>query len=194
MARPREFDENEALARAMQVFWSKGYEATSLCDLIEAMGLSKSSFYDTFGSKHDLFLSAIDHYNETVASRRVAGVIADAENVRAGIARVFAGVVDDTAAGGERRGCFINNCAVELAPRDSAAAARVSAGFAHMETAFFEAVRQGQASGEIGAGRDARALARYLTSSLNGVIVMAKANADRAVLDDVVRVVLAALD
>ncbi|MEK9754967.1 MAG: helix-turn-helix domain-containing protein, partial [Rhodospirillaceae bacterium] len=74
MARPREFNREQVLERAMQVFWSKGYAATSMRDLTEAMGLSKSSLYDTFGSKHDLFLESIDFYrdNVTVQVRSVA--------------------------------------------------------------------------------------------------------------------------
>ncbi len=194
MARPREFNQGEALESAMQLFWAKGYEATSLSDLVGAMGLSKSSFYDTFGSKHALFLSAIDHYNETVASRRAAALIAGAGGGRAGIAAVFERIAGDMAGRDGRRGCFVNNCAVETAPHDDAVAERVCAGFACIEEAFYEAVRRGQVDGEIAAGRDARALARFLTSSLNGLIVMAKADPDRAALEDVVGVVLSAIE
>ena len=193
MARPREFNEVEALESAMRLFWAKGYDATSLSDLVGGMGLSKSSLYDTFGSKHELFLAAIDHYNETVASRRVAALIAGAGGGRAGIAAVFERIVGDLTSGGERHGCFVNNCAVEVAPHDAAAAERVCAGFACMEKAFYEAVERGQEDGEIDAGRDARALARYLTSSLNGVVVMAKADPNRAALEDIVAVVMSAL-
>ena len=69
MARPREFDTTEALSQAMQVFWSKGFKATSLNDLLDAMGLSKSSFYDTFGSKHEVFLETIEHYKKTMTAQ-----------------------------------------------------------------------------------------------------------------------------
>ena len=69
MRRPRECDTTEALNEAMQVFWTKGFEATSLNDLIGAMKLSKSSFYDTFGSKHEVFLAAIEHYKKTVTAQ-----------------------------------------------------------------------------------------------------------------------------
>ncbi|MCH7554884.1 MAG: TetR family transcriptional regulator, partial [Proteobacteria bacterium] len=75
-ARPREFDTTQALDRAMRVFWAQGYDATSLCDLLCAMGLSKSSLYETFGSKHELYLAALDHYNRTVTATHVAAVIA----------------------------------------------------------------------------------------------------------------------
>ena len=194
MARPREFNAEDALEKAMQLFWAKGYEATSLQNLTAAMGLSKSSLYDTFGSKHELFLSAMDRYNETVAARHVAGVIASATDARAGIAAVFAAFLDEMLGAGEKRGCFVNNSAVELAPHDAAVAARAAAGLAHLEESFYGAVRQGQEAGDIAAGRDARALARFLAASLNGLIVLAKINPKRAALEEVVEVVLAALD
>ncbi len=194
MARPREFNAEDALEKAMQLFWSKGYEATSLADLTAAMGLSKSSLYDTFGCKHELFLSAMDRYNETVAARRAAGVIDGAKGARAGIAAVFAAFLDEMLGAGEKRGCFVNNAAVELAPHDAAVAARAAAGLAHLEESFHGAVRRGQEAGDIAAGRDARALARYLAASLNGLIVFAKTNPERAALEEVVGIVLAALD
>ena len=158
------------------------------------MGLSKSSLYDTFGSKHELFLSAMDRYNETIAAKRAAGVIDGAKDSRAGIAAVFAAFLDEMLGAGEKRGCFVNNSAVELAPHDAAVAARAAVGLAHLEESFYGAVRQGQEAGDIAAGRDARALARYLAASLNGLIVLAKINPERAALEEVVGIVLVALD
>jgi TetR/AcrR family transcriptional repressor of nem operon len=194
MARPREFNAEDALEKAMQLFWAKGYEATSLADLTSAMGLSKSSLYDTFGCKHELFLSAMDRYNETVAVTHIAGLIDGAKDRRAGIAAVFCCLLDDMLGAGEKRGCFVNNSAVELAPHDAAVAARAAAGLAHVEEAFYRAVRQGQEAGDIARHRDARALARYLAASLNGLIVLAKTSPERAALEEVVGIVLAALD
>ena len=126
MGRPREFDEQQALDAALQVFWDKGYEGSSLADLIAAMGISKSSFYDTFESKHALFLAALDRYNEDGSGGEVARLIEGAASVRAGIAAVFEGVIERMAGQGNRRGCFVHNCAVEVAPHDPAAAAKVS--------------------------------------------------------------------
>ncbi len=194
MARPREFNTTEALERAMQRFWAKGYRGTSLDDLTRAMGLSKSSLYETFGSKHELFLSAIDHYSETVAARRPAALMAGAAAPKAGIAAIFDYFIDDLLGQGETCGCFAHNCAVEVALHDTAAATRAAACLAHLEEAFHEALRSAQAAGEIPAQRDARALARYLTSSLHGLMVVAKANPHRAALEDVVGTVLSVLE
>ena len=193
MARPREFEIDEALEQAMRVFWAKGYEAASLHDLIEAMGLSKSSLYRAFGSKHELFLSTIDHYVRTITVRRAAALIAEGSDVRSGITSLFNGFLEDILCQHERLGCFLNNCAVEVAAGDPAAAKRVEAGLAHLAETFHDAVRRGRATGEIPVESDPRALARYLTSSLHGLIVMAKLKPDRQALEDVTRIVLSAL-
>jgi TetR/AcrR family transcriptional repressor of nem operon len=170
MARRREFDTEEALEQALQVFWTKGYEAASLCDLIEAMGISKSSFYDAFGSKHELFLTVLDRYNDKVAGCQAEQLIEAAGSAKAGIAAVFENLIARMVDGGDRRGCFLNNCAVEIAPHDPAAAAKVS----------------------VGLGR--AALARYLTGALNGLMVLAKGGRDRLALKEVAGIALAALD
>jgi TetR/AcrR family transcriptional repressor of nem operon len=192
MARPREFNRDEVLERAMQVFWSKGYTATSMRDLTEAMGLSKSSLYDTFGSKHDLFLESIDFYrdNVTVQVRSVAELERPAMQV---IAAVLGRAVDRILEPNGRRGCFLNNCAVEIGPVDDKAAERLRAGFGVMEETFLRLVRRAQLEGAISPTRDALSLARYLTSTVNGIMVIGKANPDRTVLDDIVRVAMASL-
>lgn len=193
MARPREFDTTEALDQAMQVFWSKGYEATSLSDLVDAMRLSKSSFYDTFGSKHEVFLAAIDHYNKTVASQvaQVATLDAPARKLIGGIFERAAGRITETDG---RRGCFLNNCCVEVALHDPQAAKLIGGGFDLMENTFFALVERGQRDGDIAKDKDARALARYLTSSLNGLMVVGKAKPDPKALADIARETLKALD
>ncbi|MFP6730662.1 MAG: TetR/AcrR family transcriptional regulator [Alphaproteobacteria bacterium] len=193
MARPREFDTDDVLEKAMQAFWSGGYAATSLADLTQAMGISKSSFYETFGSKHELFLATIERYGETAAERTV-GLLENSTWAKGAIAAVFEFVIDNATAEGERRGCFINNCAVESASHDGAVASRVVECLARLESAFESAVRRGQEAGDITSDHDPQILARFLTSSLHGLIVTSKANPDKANLNDVVRVVLAALD
>lgn len=192
MPRPKEFDSTEALDQAVQVFWRKGYEATSLQDLLAAMKLSKSSFYETYGSKHELFLGAVDRYTKTrlesLAARLKSGV-SGRESIEHAFAELAQALVDSSG----RRGCFLNNCAVELAPHDPAVEARVRHGVQMMEDAFYHALRRAQAQGEVSAAKDPRALARFLTSSMNGLQVMAKFNPGQSRIEDVVRVVLETL-
>jgi TetR/AcrR family transcriptional regulator, transcriptional repressor for nem operon len=193
MARPREFDSTEALDQAMQVFWSKGYEATSLSDLVDAMKLSKSSFYDTFGSKHEVFLAAIEHYKQTVACQisSLATLEAPARKLIAGL---FDRAVSRITEKDGRRGCFLNNCCVEVALHDPKAAKLIGGGFAIVEDTFFALIERGQKEGDIDEDKDPRALARYLTSCLNGLMVVGKANPDPTALADVARISLTALD
>ncbi len=193
MARHKEFDSQQVLDQALQVFWSKGYEASSLADLLHAMGLSKSSFYETFGSKHELYLAALDRYRDT----ETAGLIALLEGptpAREAIATAFGRLIEAAKAKGEQRGCFLNNCATELAAHDAQAAGRVAKGMARIERAFSLAVARGQAAGEIASNRSAEELGRSLYCILLGLTVMAKAGRDPRAMEDVVRLALEALD
>ncbi len=191
MARPREFNEDEALGRAMQVFWADGYDGSSLCQLTAAMGLSKSSLYDTFGSKHELFIAAVEHYKTTAQSGFVGTLTGDLP-AREAIETVFNDFVAH--ASQDRLGCFLGNCAVEVSANDAEADACVRKGLAQVEDAFRASVRRGQDCGEIAGRYDDRALARYLTAGFQGLVVMSKAGASRKELQDVVRITLGALD
>lgn len=192
MGRPREFNEDEALEKAMQTFWSNGYDATSLADLTSAMGLSKSSLYDTFGSKHALFIAAVERYKATAQSG-VIGTLTGALPGREAIETVFRDYVSH-AASPDRRGCFLNNCAIEVAASDAEADVCIKAGMARIEEAFGAAIERGQGAGDVATRHEPRALARYLTASFQGLVVMGKADAGRDALSDVVRVTLSALD
>jgi len=192
MARPREFHHDDVLEKAMQVFWSQGYEATSLSDLTVAMGLSKSSLYDTFGSKHDLFLAALDFYREHVTMQvsSVADLDAPARQV---ITSILRRAVDRIVEADGRRGCFLNNTAVEVGPTDPHAAARCRAGMALMEDSFHRLVVRAQEEGQMSRLHEPRSVARFLTSTVNGIMVVGKANPDRETLEDIVAVALGAL-
>lgn len=181
----------------MQVFWAKGYESASLCDLIEAMGLSKSSFYDTFGGKNELFIATLDRYRDTVLAGftgKLRSRIEALNSARAAIEEVFAMTVKAASGAEDLRGCYLGNCAVEMSCEDPVAAARIRAGMKATEKAFHDAVLTGQEQGEIAATHDPRALARSLTSSLNGLRVMAKVKPGKETLHDIARLALTVLD
>ena len=193
MARHKEFDRDEALRRAMEVFWSRGYEATSVGDLVEHMGINRQSLYDTFGDKHSLYLAALDRYRE-VEGRRMFELLERPGPVKRALRELFEGVVVCSLGGGERRGCFVGNATSELAGRCKATAEKACGQMAAAEEALYRALVRGRKAGEIKGARDLRAVARFLYSSLQGLQLMSKATRDRKTLEDVVRVTLSVLD
>ncbi len=192
MARHKEFDRDEALHKAMEVFWTRGFEAASVGDLVKHMGINRQSLYDTFGDKHSLYLQALDRYRE-VEGRKMFELLERPGSVRRALRQLFESVVE-TSLGGERRGCFVGNATSELAGRCRATAEKACGNMAAAEEALYRALLRGKREGEIGGGRDLRAVARFLYSSLQGLQLMSKATSDRKTLEDVVRVTLSVLD
>ena len=193
MARHKEFDSDEALRKAMEVFWARGYEATSVGDLVKHMGINRQSLYDTFGDKHSLYQRALDRYSE-VEGRKMFEALEQPGSVKRALRQLFQGVVECSLGGGERRGCFVGNATSELAGRCRQTAEKACGSMAAAEEALYRALLRGRKDGEIGGGRDLRAVARFLYSSLQGLQLMSKATRDRKALEDVVRVTLSVLD
>ena len=189
MARTREFDVDSALAGAMNVFWSKGYEAASLDDLCKVTGLSRSSLYATFGSKRDLLLRSVDRYVEERNPRLIA-VLAQPIPVRDAFAELARQFIDQIVSGPGRRGCFLGNCAAELPRADRAALARIRQGLEATEATFGEALMRAQTRGELPANADVDAIARFLTAGFQGLRLVGKVNPDRAVLEDIATTML----
>ena len=193
MARPREFERDVVLDRAMKLFWSRGYAATSIRHLVERMGIQRGSLYGAFGDKRALFFAAIERYDRVMTSRLLATLDAPGSGLEA-IRRFFRLKVEAAQERGRPRGCLVTNSAAELGSRDRATASRIGATLGRIEAAFHRAVVRAQEAGELDPARDARALARFLTSSAQGLSVMAKASPDRATLDDIVRITLEVVD
>lgn len=191
--RPLEYDPEKALDAAMQVFWSKGYEATSLQDLLAAMGLSKSSLYQGFGGKKDLFLRCIARYRQQVATT-LNELLDKAESGLAFIERLLLNAAAEARQPDHlRRGCLLMNTATEFAQKDQQVAEKVAAGFDGLRTIFLQAVRRGQLEGKIPQDQDAEVLAAYLVSSLGGIKTIVKGGADEQRTKEVVGVILRAL-
>lgn len=193
MARQKEFDRDEVLHKAMEVFWSRGYEAASIQDLVNHMGINRQSLYDTFGDKHTLYLHSLDHYRE-VESRKLFELLERPGSVKKSLRQLFEDIVEGSLCRGQRRGCFMGNAMSELAGRCKETAARTCSNMAAAEEAFYRALSRGRKEGEIEGVRDLRAVARFLYSSLQGLVLMAKATQDRRTLEDVVKVTLSVLD
>lgn len=186
------FDREQALRQAMEAFWAHGYEGTSLQDLLAAMSLSKSSFYQSFESKHALFLRTLDHYREAVAAE-MSAALRRAPSGRRFIMYVFSEFEDEMPPAVRARGCFVMNCADECAAQDAEVGERVVEGIAHFEGIFREALARACAEGDLAAHADVDVLARYLVTSRSGLKTMAKAGVPPEHLREVVALVYATL-
>jgi TetR/AcrR family transcriptional repressor of nem operon len=181
--RPRTFDETEALERAMQLFWSRGYSATGLSELLSEMGISRQSLYDTFGNKRSLFLRTIEHYRTTQLATGLA-LLEREGSPRKNIEAVVA--FFEALAGDERgRGCFVANALVEVAPHDPELARVLEETLDLLQDGLRAAVERAQEQGEIPAGRSAAALARALTNAMIGMAVTGKLRPGREALRDI---------
>lgn len=192
MPRTKEFEPEAALHSAMELFWSKGYEATSMRELLGGMGIGRGSFYDTFGDKHTLFLAALDRFEQT-RTAWVLEALEEDESPMEAIRYVFERTVDGLVGFEPRRGCLLANTAVELAPHDPEVAEKISRHVRRTEDAFEQALQRARSAGDISEQQNPRALARFLVSSLHGLRVTARAGAERETLADTVEVVLGAL-
>ncbi len=193
MARHREFDRDEVLHKAMEVFWSRGYSAASIQDLVKHMGINRQSLYNTFGDKHALYLLALDRYRE-VEGRRMFELLERPGSVKKSLRQLFEGTVEKALCDEQHRGCFMGNAMSELAGRCKETAAKTCTNMAVAEEAFYRALLRGKKEGELKRVSDPRAVARFLYSSLQGMVLMAKATQDRKTLKDVVRVTLWVLE
>ena len=188
----------------MELFWEKGYEATSVDDLVARLGIGRGSLYAAFGSKHALYLQALDRYRCEHMAGAFAALDDPTASLRPTLRRFFAALVaealgsplrgDAPRGGAPPRGCFMVNATTERAACDAEVAARVRENAATMEATLERALRRAQVRGEVAAGKDARALARFLVMAVQGLRVAGAATPNRATLRDMVRLTLAVLD
>ncbi|MBC7919756.1 MAG: TetR/AcrR family transcriptional regulator [Ferruginibacter sp.] len=192
MPRPKAFDEQEALQRAMEVFWKKGYHATSVQDLVDGMGINRASLYDTFGDKHQLFLASLQLYRQ-LNRWEVTQSTRTGEDVRTTIRLFLQAMVDEALVDTSRRGCFVVNATLERVPADPDTAQIVCENYRALEEAFGALIEEGQRNGEIAVGQSPAALARFVVTLINGLRVMGKTNYAPQALNEVVEVALQAL-
>ncbi|QCX81141.1 HTH-type transcriptional repressor ComR [Streptomyces sp. YIM 121038] len=196
MARPRTFDEERALDAAMRAFWEKGYEATSTQDLCDATGLGRSSIYNTFTSKHDLFRRSLNRYIDMMSAPQ-AEILEDSE--RPGFDRLralYTRIVDSEFEYREDDrsiGCLTVNTVVELARRDADADALIQRDLDLRLRLLRIAIDAGKRDGTITARRDTESLARFVNATIGGMRVSAQAGADRAALEAIAETALDAL-
>ncbi|MFI6600758.1 TetR/AcrR family transcriptional regulator [Nonomuraea sp. NPDC050536] len=186
MARPRQFDEDRAVEAAMRAFWDAGYEATSTADLCTATGLGRSSIYNTFASKHDLFERALRRYT-TGKNAELAEILDGEAPTRQKVRTLLRQAIEDA------RGCLVVNTLVELAPRDPVVAEMLRRDHDVRFAALTAAIESGIRAGEIDRGKDPQALARFVIATIAGMRVAARSGAARQELEQIAETALSAL-
>ncbi|MEM7772562.1 MAG: TetR/AcrR family transcriptional regulator [Cyanobacteria bacterium P01_E01_bin.6] len=194
MGRHKEFDRNEVLDKAAAMFRMKGYEATSVQDLVNCMGINRGSLYDTFGDKQALFLASLDYYRDQHVTELTKTLLKSSEGIGS-IRQFFNLLVENRSGDRGCQGCLMVNTTVERILHDDETAAKVSAHMAILEDAFYRALLRAQRLGEITKTHQTlRSLARYFVSSANGLCVTAKTSPDRSVLQDIADTTLSILE
>lgn len=192
MPRAKCFNREDALENAMQAFWARGYEATSIQDLVECMGINRGSLYDTFGDKHSLFLAALDQY--TARSLIKGSALRQPGNAREILTEFLFAFMFRNLDDPLKRGCFITNTAIERSSHDADCATRVRNYFSQIEKELRELIERGQRDQNISTPRDPATLAAFFIGVMQGIRVVAKVNPEEACLRPLVEVALASLD
>ena len=186
----KQFDANEVLDKAMQTFWSCGYEATSMQDLVDRTGINRGSLYATYGDKRALFLSALRMYDDKVRRKMLVDIEAS-NSPRNAIRQVFREFSDNVSEDGGNRGCFLTNTALELAAHDREVREIVANGQEEMQAFFARMINKGKAQREISEHVQSQQTARGLLASLLGLIVLTRSRPEptllRAIVDDAMR-------
>ncbi len=191
--RPREFDIDAAVADAIEVFRARGYHGASIQDLTDGTGVGRGSLYKAFTDKHSLFLAALETY--TAASlQRISDALSQPGSARAAIREALMGYARRASAKQGQQGCLITASAMEMMPADEAVSAVIARMFRRIQDLFAAAIIRGQASGEISATHDERALARMMLVTIQGLRVFGKTGPSETELSEVVDAAVRALN
>ena len=193
MARTRQFDERQALVAAMLVFWEKGYEATSIQDLEDAMGLKRTSIYNAFGNKQQIFTQVVTCYKESVMSALFAAMD-NAPNIREGISRLLNSALDIHFNEENPGGCLVVLSLVESGQHDIASQDSMVQTMQDMKTALQQRLAAAKKSGELPEHLNVSSTAMTITTAMAGMMVMGKAHFTKPMLKKTVKQVLQLLD
>lgn len=186
MGRLKEFDEDKAIDGAVDCFWARGYEATSVRDLAEHMGIGGASLYNAYGGKRALFVTALERYANRSSRERIARLEATLRPKQA-IEAFLAEIVDRSLKDRERKGCLLVNSALDVALHD-AEIGKVVAGYLEEIRTFFQRnIEAGRRAGQVPHDIDAAGVSAHLLGVLLGIRVLARTRPERALLESVVR-------
>jgi len=191
MGRHQEFDQEEVLNRAMQIFWKKGYQSASMADLEKATGLGPGSIYNAFGSKKGMFLKVIDHYAARIAGHRIETILNAGEPLAA-IEAFFRSTYEDAEAD-QLIGCLLTNTATEIGRTDADIQKSVATAIGRIETAFKERLTEARNAGSLDPAKDLTATAAHLAACYQGLLVISRLTRDKARLKTITGAALATL-
>ncbi len=192
MARPKAFDREEALRKAMKTFWEKGYDGTNTFHLVDSMNISRSSLYETFGDKQTLFIEALNFYAQFINQKR-STIFKKANTIKQGFSDFFDEIISNALDEEYPGGCFFVNTAISLPCADERVKSAILLGAKKVEEEFVNLIEQGKKNGEFCIEKDSRAIARLFLGLLCGMNVVARIQKDRNVLSDMVKTALASL-
>jgi TetR/AcrR family transcriptional repressor of nem operon len=189
VGRPKKYDRDQVLERAMETFWRQGYEATSTADLEQQMGLNRSSLYAEFRSKHELYEAALDRYLDTVVPRFIGELSEPGAGVDA-VETVLERFAAWAGTPGTEGGCMICNAATETATDDSSSRGVVQRYVTGLEAGFLNALDNAVARGELGSGIDTVGWSRKLATTLLGMMVLIRARVDPTLAREAARMAM----
>lgn len=190
MARPKAFDESEALSAAMGCFWERGYQATSVRDLTDRMGIASPSLYNAFGDKRNLFRMALEDYVRRFTHERIARLEAELK-AEARPGAFLAEAVDKAVDDPQRRGCLLINSAIEVAPHDAELGALIVEHLGTVRTFFARSLTAARKAKRVPASLDCETAADHLMAVLLGIRVLARTRPERDLLEGIVEAALA---
>jgi TetR/AcrR family transcriptional regulator, transcriptional repressor for nem operon len=193
MPRNKAFSEETALEKAMQVFWKKGYHATSMEDLVTAMGINRASLYDTFGDKKQLYIAALQHFQKDSQRQNTNILTQKAGSPRAQLAAILNHQLEQSLQDAEQKGCMIANATAEMALLDEDVCRFVTQNKCAVEALFEQLIADGQAQGEFFQHISPPYGAAFLVNFLNGMRVVAKTKPDPPTMRESLALALSAL-
>jgi len=188
MGRMRKFDTDEVLDKAVQMFWEKGYEATSMAELEAGLGINKFSIYNTFGNKRALYQAALIRYEEMMTRSFVESLTQGTQGLEA-ITQCFDSLEEHMQQQHTHYGCLVMNSGTEMSPRDPEIIATVKNNIRQMEDAFYHALAEAQKSGEISNDTNLQEFSRFLSVAYIGMVTVAKGEQDIRTVQSSIRFV-----
>ena len=189
MPRTKQFDEQEVLKKAMELFWKKGFHDTSMQELVDHLGINRASLYDTYGGKDALFEKAFEQYRQ-MNTQAAEALLASEPSVKGGFRKLFTASLEATVKDPEKKGCFVVNTTTELLPNEKKWLPILDRNRKTFEALFLKYLERGVAQGEINPDKDLKSVAAMLFALNNGIGVVAKINPSKK---DMIRIVEAAL-